>query len=236
MKSLYLLINIFSILFPLLWSFDTRVSYYKRWPSLFVALAITAAFFIAWDVWFTDMGVWGFNPQYLLGIRIFNLPLEECLFFFFIPYSCLFIYEVMKYYVPRDVLRRYARAIAIGLAALLLVVGMLHLDKCYTGLTFLLTAAFLLAHVFLIRSDYLGRFFIGYAVSLIPFLIVNGLLTGSFIPGQVVWYDDAENLGIRLFTIPIEDSVYMLLLLLMNTTIYEHLEKKKFQKRSEISQ
>ena len=43
---------------------------------------------------------------------------------------------------------------------------------------------------------------------MIPFLIVNGLLTGSFIEGEVVWYNNAENLGIRLGTIPIEDIVY----------------------------
>ena len=43
---------------------------------------------------------------------------------------------------------------------------------------------------------------------LVPFAIVNGVLTGSFIPGEVVWYNDSQNLGIRIATIPIEDFAY----------------------------
>jgi lycopene cyclase domain-containing protein len=73
---------------------------------------------------------------------------------------------------------------------------------------------------------WLGRFYLGYVVSLIPFLMVNGLLTGSFLEEPIVWYNDAENLGLRIGTIPVEDSVYMLLLLMMNTTIYEWLKAK----------
>ena len=63
---------------------------------------------------------------------------------------------------------------------------------------------------------------------LIPFLIVNGILTGSFIKDEVVWYDDLENLGLRIFTIPIEDAFYGMLLLILSISIYEYLRKKKF--------
>ena len=69
-----------------------------------------------------------------------------------------------------------------------------------------------------------------YFVTLIPFFIVNGLLTGSFIPEEVVYYNDAENLGIRLGTIPIEDTVYGLLMLLMNVTWYEYFKSRHEKK------
>jgi ligand-binding SRPBCC domain-containing protein len=60
-------------------------------------------------------------------------------------------------------------------------------------------------------------------IFLFPFLIVNGILTGSFLADPVVWYNNQENLALRIFTIPIEDFVYGLLLFLMNVTIYEKL-------------
>lgn len=72
----------------------------------------------------------------------------------------------------------------------------------------------------------MGRFYFMYLVILLPFFLVNGALTGMFSPEPVVWYDHTQNLGIQIGTIPIEDSVYGLLLLLMNVTIYEALQSR----------
>jgi lycopene cyclase domain-containing protein len=57
---------------------------------------------------------------------------------------------------------------------------------------------------------------------LIPFLIINGILTA--IP--VVIYNNDENLGKRIYTIPIEDTVYALTMLLGVVSIMEYLRKK----------
>lgn len=221
----YLLINIFTIAYPLFKSFEQKVNMVSRWPALLPAIGITAAFFIVWDALFTAMGVWGFNDSHLIGLRVLDLPVEEWIFFFTVPYACMFIYEVMNYFVKKDVLGKVARPFTIVLAVFLSVMGSLHLDKWYTSVTFLTTAGWL-GLIILKRPVWLGRFYVGYLVSLLPFIIVNGLLTGSFLDEPVVWYNDAENLGIRLGTIPIEDSIYMLLLLLMNTTFYEWLRRK----------
>ena len=63
-------------------------------------------------------------------------------------------------------------------------------------------------------------FLVSYAICLIPFLIVNGFLTA--IP--VVIYNDAENLGWRIYSIPFEDTFYGMLLVLMNIVLYEKLK------------
>jgi lycopene cyclase domain-containing protein len=65
---------------------------------------------------------------------------------------------------------------------------------------------------------------------LIPFFIVNGVLTGSFILNEVVWYDNTENLGIRMFTIPIEDSIYAFSLILANLSLTQTFQTKLFLK------
>lgn len=232
MPYLYLLINFFSILVPFIKSFDPKVNFYKKWKYLFPAIVAVGAFFIVWDIVFTDWGIWGFNSRYLSGIQIVNLPLGEWLFFVVIPYCCMFVYEVMNYYVKKDILGKYARTITLTLIVVLTLVGIFSAWRWYTSLTFFLTVGFLLLHLLVFKAHYMGRFYLAMTVWLVPFFIVNGILTGSFIEEQVVWYNNAENLSLRMFTIPLEDTFYGMLLILMNTTIYEYLKQRDEKKQA----
>jgi len=228
----YLVVNILSIAIPLIASFDKRLNFHREWRYLFPAVFITLAFFILWDILYTHLGIWGFNPRYLTGVSIVNLPLEEWLFFITIPYACVFTYYSLNYLVKKDLLGRYVKQISIVLILLFLVVALLHINRAYTSVTFLLTAVFLSLHVWVFKTPYLARFYFSYAIILLLFLLVNGILTGSFIEEEVVFYDNTMNLGIRVFTIPIEDSVYGFLLILMNVTLYEWFKKKGRDKSS----
>lgn len=223
----YLGLDLFSISFPLAASFEPRIRFWRKWPGLFTGIGVMAVVFLAWDAIFTAYGVWGFNPRYILGPRFLHLPIEEWLFFLAVPYSCTFLYEVMRYYVKRDVLGRHARPLSIALIAVLLVVGIATWGRIYTNVTFFCTALFLAYHVFVAKSPWLGRFYMGYAVSLIPFFLVNGILTGWLLDEPIVWYNNAENLGIRLNTIPLEDSMYLLFFLLLTITFYERPLKRE---------
>ncbi|MBL0256630.1 MAG: lycopene cyclase domain-containing protein [Bacteroidetes bacterium] len=217
----YLLINIFSILIPLLFSFEKRLSFYKLWKALFPAVLITGSFFIVWDHYMTLWNVWQFNPAYVLGINVWGLPIEEWLFFLTIPYSCLFIYESLNFLIKKDHLLRFSKNFSIVLIVILSITALLNTDKSYTWIKLSL-AALMLVFVVLKKFPFMGKFYRAYLVSLIPFLIVNGILTSL----PVVIYNDAENLGIRIFTIPVEDTMYSLLLLLMNVVLFEFFKKK----------
>lgn len=219
--STYLLVNLLSISMPFVLSFEPKFSFYKKFPAVITAIVPVAAFFIIWDVYFTRMGVWGFNPMHLSGLYLMHLPIEEWMFFVTIPFASLFTYEVVNYHFPKDYLKNAAKPLALVLGAFLIITGLFSLDKWYTSVTFLLAGGWLLINLLVFKAAYLGQFFIAYGLILIPFLLVNGVLTGSMIPEEVVYYNDKENLGIRLFTIPIEDSVYGMLLILMNVNIFE---------------
>ncbi len=230
-KYLYLIIDIVSLLLPLLASFYSKAPFYKTWKYLVPAIFITAVFFIVWDEIFTHMRVWGFNPRYLSDIYIGALPIEEILFFFCIPYACVFTYFALNHLIEKDYLFPHQELISSALILILLVTGMYYFEKVYTGLTFVFLGLFLAFQMLKLKPRYMGRFYVAFGCILIPFFIVNGILTGSFIEGEVVWYNDHENLGIRMGTIPFEDIFYGMLLILMNVVIYEYLQDRERYRR-----
>lgn len=220
----YLFIDVGCILIPLIASFYPKHAFYKEWKPFFMANFLVALLFLFWDADFTLNKIWGFNSDYLVGLNIFNLPIEEVLFFVSIPYACVFTYFALKYLIEKNPVGRYHRILTLVLASILFVVGIFSLDKWYTSITFLSTAAYLIFRV--IRKTDLSYHYLAYFAILPFFLISNGILTGSFLDAPIVWYNDEENLGIRMFTIPIEDTIYGLLLILMNIDLYEFFKRK----------
>lgn len=220
-KYLYLGINLFTISYPLAQSFEHRIQYAKQWRYLFPAILVTATVFLIWDCWFARIGVWEFNPRYLLGVYLIDLPIEEWLFFLTVPFASVFIYEVLNFFIKKDILRPIAKGLTWMLIALFIAVGISNLDKWYTSFNLLLGSLSLGLHYLYFGTRFLGRFYLAYLVHLVPFLLVNGILTGAFTEEPVVIYNNTENLGIRLFTIPIEDTVYSMTLLLMNISLFE---------------
>ena len=223
MNSLYLWLNIGSIAVPLLYSFHPKLQLYKKFHWLLLSLMLTMSVFIPWDVIFTMNGVWGFNSDYFLGFEIFSLPLEEWLFFICIPFSCVFTHYALLLYFPNLKLNKVAtKAISISLVLILFILALANYDKWYTLVNFSLAIP-LTWLVYKYNPQLLQHFFLTVLVMLIPFFIVNGVLTGSWIDNQVVWYNDAENLGIRMGTIPVEDSIYAYSMILMNLYYFEYL-------------
>lgn len=109
----------------------------------------------------------------------------------------------------------------------LLLVGTANLEKLYTSVACIGCAVLLVVLQVILKVKFLSRFYLAYLFILIPFFIVNGILTGTGLESPVIWYNNEENLGIRLGTIPVEDTIYGMLLLLLNTAIFEWLQKQK---------
>ena len=118
----------------------------------------------------------------------------------------------------------------LGGAILLLVAGIVFQRQSYSAYTFISLSLLLLLLKFGFKVTWLPKLFSIYPILLFPFIIVNGILTGTALENPIVWYTDNENLGIRLLTIPIEDFFYGFELILLNIFIYEFLNKK-FAKR-----
>lgn len=226
MPYLYLLLNLGSVLVPFVFSFHPKLRFYKQYKVLGIAILGSMLVFIPWDIIFTLKGIWGFNPNYFIGTQLLGLPIEEWLFFLCIPYACVFTHYSLLLYFPRLKLPiEPTKTIGYLLTAGFLLIAVYHYSKCYTFVNFLF-AGLLTATVTSNRPELLQSYLLTFLVMLIPFFVVNSTLTGSFISNSVVWYNDNENLSIRLFTIPIEDSVYAFTLILLNLFIITLLEPK----------
>ena len=222
----YLFLDLISISFPLGGSFYKPISFYKKWHALFPAMAVMWLVYLPWDVLFTKWGVWGFNKDYLLGVDFLNLPVEEWLFFLFITYACVFIYESVVMLAPSWSPQKMTHSLFMVLGPVLIVLAVIFWGRMYTTTTFLLCGLYLGYLNWVVKPAWLGRFFVAFLFMLIPFFIINGALTGAFTPEPVVWYNDLENLSIRLWTIPIEDSIYLLFMMLITIHVYESVLKR----------
>ena len=225
--SLYFWINLLSISVPFLVSFHPRIKLYKNWGPLFLAMILAMVPFIVWDIYFTEKGYWGFNPDYLSGTYLFNLPIEEWLFFICIPYSCIFMQLALIELSPKWIIS-HKTANIISYALFLLFAGILvvNTDKMYT-LFDMSYALLVLGHVFFWKREILRKFYLPFLAMLVPFAIVNGVLTGTGIENEIVWYNNTENLAIRFFTIPIEDFAYAFSMILSVSYLFNLFKNRK---------
>ena len=198
---LYFYLHLFTFVPVFLLSFDKKVAFYKTWKYLFPAIFIVGVFFILWDVIFTTKGVWGFNEDYVTGFKIFHLPIEEWLFFVTVPFACVFIYECLIAYFPNDIFKNIEKGISWILIGLFLLVAVLNWDKLYSFSASFLAGLLLIYCKFFISKPFLSRFYGAFLISLIPFLLLNGVLTGGFTREPVVMYNPEEFLGIRCLSL-----------------------------------
>ena len=221
-KSLtYIIVDLGAMLVPMLAGLDKRVYFYKYPWAVIGAILLAATPFIAADMLFTSWGVWGFTPEYVTGTYIGVLPLEEILFFICIPFSCLFTYKAFYRYEIKWISAERGKQIAWFLVMFGLTSGLIFLDKWYTGTTMLALALALFLILKFKPTFRFDIFFSAFAVLLLPFFICNGILTGTGPDQPVVWYNDLENLGVRMLTIPVEDTFYGMLLILLNCFFYD---------------
>lgn len=221
--STYLLINILIVIFPLILSFDKNLKFYKKVPYVLQSIAFISSAYIVWDVIATKRGDWAFNPEHLMGSYILGLPIEEILFFITVPYSCIFIYETVSFYIKdRELI--FNKKFFLAPSILLVLLGTIFYDQNYTFTVSIFAASFFIGAILFNESLLASRnFWITILIGFIPFLIVNYFLTS--IP--VVTYNEAAFSGKRFITIPYEDFLYSFSMISLWILFYELAKEKK---------
>lgn len=221
----YLLINFFTVIICFIFSFHHKIKFNRHFGAFLAASLIVGAVFVTWDAWFTKIGVWWFNNQYLLGARLFGLPLEELLFFICIPFACLFTYFCLDKFFKLDWKPLPEKIFVIISIILALCIAFWFREKIYTFTTFLSTACSLFILKFVLKVRWIGKVSFVYLLLMPGFLMVNGILTGTGLESPIVNYNPNEFMGIRMLTIPVEDTVYGYELILWNIFLFQWFKK-----------
>jgi lycopene cyclase domain-containing protein len=224
---LYLTILLSAIFVPFVFSFDSKLQFWKQWKYLFAAIGIVTPFYIISDIILTGNGIWGFNSKFHVNFNIIGLPLEEWLFFIIIPYASVFLHDVFVFYFPKAKLGlKTTTIISTGLIAGSIFIILLNLSRTYT--IYIFTTVFVAVVIVLILNIHLlSRYLLSFLLIFVPFILVNSVLTGTFIDEPVFWYNPDAILGIRIITIPIEDAGFSFSMLLMVVFVRDWLQRKR---------
>jgi len=233
-QYLYLLINFFTVIICFIFSFHHKIRFSRYFSAFLSASLIVAVFFVAWDAWFTKIGVWWFNDKYLLGIRLFRLPIEELLFFICIPFACIFTYFCLDKFFRLDWKPLPQKIFVVVSIISALVISNWFCENIYTFITFLSTGCSLFLLYFILKVRWIGKVSFVYLLLMPGFLMVNGILTGTGLESPVVNYNPDHFIGLRIFTIPIEDTVYGYELILWNVFFFEIFKKNEEMQVEEV--
>ena len=92
-QYLLLMLGCLVITLPLELVLGARV--YARWRLAVLALGPTVLLFTVWDVIGIVRLHWTYNPDFITGVHLGVMPLEELVFFIVIPICGLLTYEAV---------------------------------------------------------------------------------------------------------------------------------------------
>ncbi|MCW8850017.1 MAG: lycopene cyclase domain-containing protein [Melioribacteraceae bacterium] len=225
MKYEYLIFNIIVLSGPLFFGSLKQFYFLDKLKNALLSILISAIPFLIWDAAVTDRH-WFFASEYTLGFRLFGLPFEEILFFFTVPYACLFTWQMVKKYYDANLGNKVNDSVNIKItlviSAVFLIISIIAIiaGKEYTSLSALAFSLSILFDRYFGSKIFTTKRFLAYFLFVSFFtLIFNGYLTWR----PIVTYDEIYQIGFRIFTIPIEDFFFGYALLILSTSLFEKL-------------
>ncbi len=223
MKFEYLLFNLLVLAGPLGYSFEKQIHFRKHWRDAFPAILISLVVFVLWDSSVTNRH-WYFNPPYMLDFRVLKLPIEEWFFFITVPYACLFVKEVLQFFLKNQLVRGLEWVRAAMFALLPVGVLVFQTGKEYTGLVLIAfgIVAFLDRQLRVNTLLQTGTYW--FLASVVAFTFVfNMYLTAR----PLLIYAASYQLDFRIITIPIEDFGYGLTHIALCNLLYEYFKQRR---------
>jgi isorenieratene synthase len=221
MADEYLLFNALVIAGPLVTSRYPPTTFRGRWRPALLAAILVAVPFLAWDALVTGRH-WRFNEAYI-SVWLLNLPLGEWGFFLTVPLACAYTWEMLS--GGRDPApARPAGSVWVATALL----SVASVAAWAAGCEYTSFACGALAGAVAIDLATGGRVVRHRCFGLFVTLVVGftGIFNGYLTARPLVLYDTRYQLDFRIGTIPIEDFVYGLAMVVANITLFERVRDR----------
>ncbi len=224
-KLVYLLLLLTYLIIPVAISFKNKIRLFTRLRYLIPAVLFAGAIFIMWDIRFTEFEIWTYNPEYLTGINLLNIPVEKWLSLAIIPISGAYIYEGLKVKTENSDKSNIFIAISLVIFIVLAVLAYIFRKNVFSFFTYFLTAIYLGYTIFRNRfKSHYFAFYMTFLIMLIPFVFVSAFI-GNL---PIIAYSADQIMGLSIFAVPFEKFAYLFLMLLINLTIYEYLNERRY--------
>jgi len=199
---------------PILADLFYKKTVFPQTLPFILSVSTAALVFIIWDIKVAEKW-WFFNNKYILGIKFLKLPIEEILFFFTVPFSCLIIFLNLNSFIPLKI--NFDFYFFLIFVFLILSFYFLKKRKAYPFFVFLLLSV----NIFL---DYFLKIYLLNQVTFYVYLIAALFLTFVFnyylTSKKIVTYSKNYKTNFLITTIPFEDFIYGINLLYTNLILY----------------
>lgn len=182
--------------------FTTRFQFIRDWWK---PILVSSIIYCIWDLIFSNLGIWGFNKNYILGIELSGFPLEEILWFPIIAYCSIYIYAIRTRIKSSEYNYLLGKVLTIIFGLIMLLLFIINYTELYTSFSSWVGLSIILLYYIFKKQEQLYTFSLSFLIIMIPMILADGLLTGMFTLEPVIIYNSQEFSGIRLISIPIED-------------------------------
>ena len=222
MNFTFFLINTGLLLIPAVLFSSPKLRFKANSKFITLAALINMFVFSIPGEYLTRIKAVVFNPPYLTGMTLWELPAEELLLYISLPVCGLAIYLYLNARFPALKYEKYSLAFSNIIAGICIAMIWFGHRQAYTLVTFTMLLAFILYVEYVNPIRFMYKYYRALLLSLVPVNIIYALLTS--IP--VIQYNTAETLKFGWGYIPLENQFYFAAMLLLSVYFFELFRNK----------
>lgn len=223
--STFLLINIVVLAIPLILNQRRKNRIGINYLSLLIAIFVNGGLFLIMNYFYYNIGLIDFNYDNLVGLTVFDIPIEYYFFFIVFPYAYIFLYKWTKLYFCHSRPVRLIYGLSLIFTILCIVLALKYSDKPYAFRSFLLAGSLNWIIYFGFTPRWYAYFIFSFLFVSFPYLLIDGTMTLLDVGPTTIYHEDGI-VGFHVFTLPLEDIFNFFTLFILTITVYEGVTKK----------